>query len=976
MSLRGQRARVLAGAVGLAAMGGAVATQLAGAHYPPGPERPCPGATDAVEVKNGWAVIKAPPGFTRITAQAAGELDGKLVLASDGRRVMRSADAGCTWQPSFDVGSDDVGDRHLLPRVAQLAFPGGGRAALMALGGVAGAAGGRIMRSEDGGASWAAANGLPEAGDVRALYPARGQAAIAYAVVASDVAGGLYRSGDGGKTWERRSTEADVASLAVDPLDPNALWIVRTDHTLGQSRDGGATWQPAAVSVAEPAPGADVRWQRINVAHVKGRDPVVVVVAAPGPEADVTRVVASIDGGARFGDLAADGLGPATGIEFANGANQLVLFSGSESSAFRGPGAHLFDLGHRVWIDVDDRQLGSFFDPQRVALSAGSRGHSGLVGFQALRHWPGSSPREPDAIVRFTPPDPPPDSLDLVRVTACVDQPYEAPPPRDEPPVEFEPSGFAVKLQPGTPRTVPLKAAVAAAPRPLDVYFLIDTTNSMDRAIGGVYCSIKRVQRQLGERHIDAWMGVGAYQDRYDYRYKRVVDVSAPGPQITQALAKLFTSEGRDEPMRTGLYQTATGAGLHYMDTDNDANLGGQRNVKVDVPAGQQADFRPGAMHTVVVVGDEPYGLTTPGEPAADAVAAALRAKQALTIGVQIVPSFQTQIAQHNGERSTDKQLLLRQQLSYFAQQTGALAPAGGVDCTGSGTPDVPAGQPLVCQVDEDNVQERISDTLVALLNSFTDVEDAKIVPAKTGGLDVSVAGAAATGVDVKRPFDLAGTATIACSAAQAGRTILVTFDVVVADRVVGTMPATATCGGAPAQAVKGKHQVKPPRPHPAPAHAPAPPQAAAPVPVAPAPPGPTPAAAVAPPPPPPSPAPVSPVPSPSPASAPASAPSPAAAPAPGAAGVAVAPQSESLPQVSTVRADGDHAMVASRPAAFAAAPGSRRARELIPAPAATTLGIGGAAAFGWALLGAVATRRRPRLATARARPGARRRPR
>ena len=52
-------------------------------------------------------------------------------------------------------------------------------------------------------------------------------------------------------------------------------------------------------------------------------------------------------------------------------------------------------------------------------------------------------------------------------------------------------------------------------------------------------------QRQLGERGIDAWMGVGAYQDRYDYRYKRVVDISKPGPQITNALATLFTGEGR-----------------------------------------------------------------------------------------------------------------------------------------------------------------------------------------------------------------------------------------------------------------------------------------------------------------------------------------------------------------------------------------------------------------------------------------------
>ena len=77
------------------------------------------------------------------------------------------------------------------------------------------------------------------------------------------------------------------------------------------------------------------------------------------------------------------------------------------------------------------------------------------------------------------------------------------------------------QLKPGQPQRVPLSADLAAVPAPLDVYFLIDTTTAWTSAIDGVLCSIRRVQRQLGERGVDAWMGVGAYQDRYDYRYKR-----------------------------------------------------------------------------------------------------------------------------------------------------------------------------------------------------------------------------------------------------------------------------------------------------------------------------------------------------------------------------------------------------------------------------------------------------------------------
>src|SRR3954447_14704658 len=156
--------RLLTGAAGLTAVVAAFTTQLAGAHYPPGPQKPCPGATDAVQVHEGWSEIKAPPGMERLTAQAAGDVDGRLVLASDGRLVMRSDDAGCTWKPSYDVGADDVGDQHVLPRVAQLAFPAGGRTALMVIDGLARSAGSKLLRSEDGGATWTDAGaGLPSA---------------------------------------------------------------------------------------------------------------------------------------------------------------------------------------------------------------------------------------------------------------------------------------------------------------------------------------------------------------------------------------------------------------------------------------------------------------------------------------------------------------------------------------------------------------------------------------------------------------------------------------------------------------------------------------------------------------------------------------------------------------------------------------------------------------------------------------------
>ena len=182
------------------------------------------------------------------------------------------------------------------------------------------------------------------------------------------------------------------------------------------------------------------------------------------------------------------------------------------------------------------------------------------------------------------------------------------------------------------------------------------------------------------------------------------------------------------------------------------------------------------------------------------------------------------------------------------------------------------------------------------------------------------------------------------------------TFDVRVGGNAIGSVGGHAQCGRLPKAAAPAPRRHHPAAAHPAPAPAPAPSKS----PVAPQPPVPPasphtpPAVAVAPPPPPPAPAPVSPVPSPSPASAPAAAPSAAAAPAHGGAGLAAVPQQEATPQVATQRTgrDGEHAMLSAR-----------RARSTVPEPALVTLGLGGAAAFGWAAWAADERRRRRSLA-------------
>ena len=85
-------------------------------------------------------------------------------------------------------------------------------------------------------------------------------------------------------------------------------------------------------------------------------------------------------------------------------------------------------------------------------------------------------------------------------------------------------------LDPASRRAHAAGGAPAAARSPLDVYFVIDSSESMDPAIDGVNAAAKRIVLPA-RRHaaIDAWFGVGTYNDRYDTRYERRLDLERPG---------------------------------------------------------------------------------------------------------------------------------------------------------------------------------------------------------------------------------------------------------------------------------------------------------------------------------------------------------------------------------------------------------------------------------------------------------------
>ena len=953
----------------------AVSLATARGQAPPGADRLCDGGSSKVLRSGKWTTVEKPEGLSKITAHAVGGESGKLMLVTDGNTVMRSTDRGCTWKTVYTVETPSVEDTPvdgLLPEVSRMLIPTESSRVVLVLEGVARAVGAKVLVSDEAGAegTYKEATGVPDAGQFREVVAPPDNPEVIYLVTTlndqagqvdpAGVTGPLYVSVDGGKTFAAASTTGgQIERLAVEPdTGGRYLWAARSSGVIQSSQDYGATWETAQIQPTgeEPSvmegqvPTEPVKWLDVAVFRFATTAHVVVALGAPNRQADVLRAVASYDKGKTWEDFPVDGLGPAGGLFFGSSDTQLYSAVPTDNTAYRGPGLVQFSLEELRWVGIDDFNLGSLKDPRFVREPQPAQPLYNSIWLRRDK----PDPEAPDLLARF---EPPPAELGAGRFTGradCGGKPATKPKTGK---VEFKPGELNLKLEPGQPSSIPLIADVPADPTPSDIFFLVDHSDSMDPAIEGLFCSVERLIRDLPERGLDAYFGLGAYNGIDSYTYRRLVNVLPPeeaGPAVSEQLKKLFSTAGVDEPLRSALYQTATGEGFN------------KRPKGRPVEPGQQADWRPPEKKSpryALVITDEPYEDDTQGEPEYQAVVDALKKKNIHVIGLRVQPFGSEQVS--STDHSPARQLILLQQLSNLARDTGALAPKGGVDCDGGGTPDVQTGEPIVCTISEQGIKREFDDTLVSVLTSLAaeDLQNVKLVPRDTG-VKTEMQGGEAT-VNLRRASRIEGTAVLSCTEEQAGRRFPVTFDVVTGDRVLGTLEGGAQCGESPAVVPpvppgKSKPAAKQPAPKPAPKKAPAPvaeqtspvPPASQPVPQA--------AVAVAPPPPPPAPAPISSAP----AQAPAPATSSAAAPQAGAAQQEDRQVASKLAVVSadpggsedgvrgqhamTERKPGEYSMVRSRPSAF-------------PVEAAYTLGFGIAGMFGYLAWAGDPRRRRKR---------------
>jgi hypothetical protein len=181
------------------------------------------------------------------------------------------------------------------------------------------AAEGRLLHSDDAGATWrqivlpAGTNLAFKAGETYQPRP-RGQGPIAVDPSNHDVlyagagAGGLHKSVDGGATWRPLPVDGSAAVggtgsvdlVAVSPADPAFVHaVVRSRTAEGfewrrlRSRDGGATWERIASFVERIVRGQPPLDYTIYLLQPHPTDPRRIFVAAGGTTGRNTRVVLS-----------------------------------------------------------------------------------------------------------------------------------------------------------------------------------------------------------------------------------------------------------------------------------------------------------------------------------------------------------------------------------------------------------------------------------------------------------------------------------------------------------------------------------------------------------------------------------------------------------------------------------------------------------------------------------------------------------
>ena len=641
-----------------------------------------------------WTTIPAPAFPSGPAAMQAFTIDPRRpsrMFASNGDVLMRSLDGGCQWKKVYEPETNALPAGTVEPAIEEIAVAesGGDRVYAMLSETVGPAQRPRVVRSTDGGDSWQPAEaGLPATGDPAFLRVAPSDPDVVYlAVAVQGVVELLFASDDGGLTWTlrnnfARSIAAGVSDVKVDPQDPQDVWVGAADG-LYHSTNGGRTFQAEPEFTATPIGPIDI-------------------FRAGGPASLMV-----FDRSAGGGSVSNDG-----------GENWLSITSpGIPTSAAHGnaPEARVVSSVGDVWLYLPNlfTWVSARAPRDNVrGLMVERTPAAAVYGFtpstiEVYRGPTGTSVKVPS-------------ETEIRPEVSLLDPGVKAAPQ----PAKLTPAERVIKIDAGDSKTVPYNLLLPESKTPLDVYFLVDTSSSQKRFITGMADALEGIINGLIRSGADVQFGLGAYDNYPDSNpprvgppgsgprfyepndlYQQLAPMMRETTDIEQALREIRADGGGHyNAQLEALYQAATGAGADV----EPAGPGGR-----DVPPGQNAQFRRGALRIALLVSDEEFvtqplqgDATPPDLRGFDETAEALNDKSIHQVGVSL---------RQGGTAQATKPM------RRMARRTDALAPAGGVDCDGDGDPDISGGRPLVCEFDRRTLSEGVglTDGIVNLVESI-----------------------------------------------------------------------------------------------------------------------------------------------------------------------------------------------------------------------------------------------------------------
>lgn len=265
-------------------------------------------------------------------------------------------------------------------------------------------------------------------------------------------------------------------------------------------------------------------------------------------------------------------------------------------------------------------------------------------------------------------------------------------------PGELFPVGRVITLTEGGSKVVPYRLLLPRTPTPLDVFFDVDVSGSMQEEIDGLRAAMASIAQQLATSGIDAWFGVGEYRSFNDPPgFRRLQDINPPDEGLAEALNNMTAVGGGNETQLESLVQIVTGSGSQ---------------IGVGIEPDQDATWRPGTLRVVVHITDEPIS-TGRRHPTYPEVGRILRSDRVIHLGIAV----------------QNKVTELQQGVPYpglvqISRTSGSVAPPQGIDCDGDGDPELYSGEPLVCLVDPLRSQDAqvMGNAIIDVLRSVSDV--------------------------------------------------------------------------------------------------------------------------------------------------------------------------------------------------------------------------------------------------------------